>query len=57
VKPSSQKWHDEVLVSPRPAFVPVTIKVMDDLVVPLSGSPGLLPFLGKLSRPRHSSSL
>jgi hypothetical protein len=31
---SSQKWHDEVLVSPRRAFVPVTIKVMDDLVVP-----------------------
>jgi hypothetical protein len=31
---SCQKWHDELSVSPRPAYVPVTIKVMDDPVVP-----------------------
>jgi len=31
---SCQKWHDEVSVSPRPAYVPVPIKVGDDPVVP-----------------------
>jgi hypothetical protein len=31
---SCEKAHDEVLVSPRPAYVSVTVKPMNDLVVP-----------------------
>jgi hypothetical protein len=31
---SCQKWHNEVSVSPRPAYVPVALKVTDHAVVP-----------------------
>jgi hypothetical protein len=52
---SCQKWHDEVSVSPRPAYVPGTIKVMNHLVVPGM----LLRFVTSMVSPkeRHQSAM